>query len=94
MSTPSLSNPSFSSKADAAALEFVVRGGICLELGAGDVSRSLGLGVIVVLAVDARCMCHGLTVVLLLFSVFVDEGEWLLEEAATRPDEDGLCLGG
>ena len=32
--------------------------------------------------------------VLLLFSVFVDEGEWLVEEAAANPEEDGLWRGG
>ena len=91
LETPNLSSPSFSSNEIAAAVEFAVSGGICLVVGA--VSRSFGLGVIVVLAVFGG-ICHGLTVVLLLFSVFVDEGEGLVEDAAANPDEDGLCLGG
>ena len=71
-----------------------VRGGMGLELGAAAVSASFGLCVILILELDSRGICHGLAVVLLLFSVFVDEGEWLVEEAAANPEEDGLWRGG
>lgn len=74
-STPNLSSPNFSNKAVAAALGFVVKGGIFFELGAGDGLECFGLGVMVVLGLDAKFGCHGLTVFLFPRSALDDDGE-------------------
>ena len=75
MSTPNLSSPSLSNKAEAAAFGFVVSGGIVFVLGDGDGFICFGLGVMVVFALAAKLVCHGLNALLLLFSVFDDDGE-------------------
>jgi len=74
-STPNLSSPSFSNKAVAAALGFVVRGGKFFEVGAGDGFERFGLGVMVALPLDAKFGCHGLTVFLLVLSALEEDGE-------------------
>ena len=75
MSTPNLSNPSFSNKAYAAAFGFAVRGGMLLEDGVEDEFNNFGFGVMAPLPLDAKFLCHGLTDARLLLSALDDEGE-------------------